>query len=92
MTQLIQNKMMKILLYQDHINIRRILLNIYTELDLIVGQLCQNTSLSKAGQLLLGEWNKLLIITHCICTALVYNFHSSANVLLCPQMYFFFAI
>lgn len=37
MSQLIQNKIMQILLYQDHINIRGILLNIYTELELIVG-------------------------------------------------------
>lgn len=45
--------------------------------------LCQNTSLSKAGPLLLGEWDKQLIITHCTWTDVVCNFHSLANVLLC---------
>lgn len=68
MAQVVQNQIMKILLYQDRINIRRILLNIYTKLELIEGQLCQNTSFSKAGQLLLGEWNTELIITQHRCT------------------------
>lgn len=83
--------MMKTLLYQDRTNIKRILLNIYTEFELIEGQLYQNTSFSKAGQLQLGEWNKDLIITYLAKQFWVDRFYSTTNLFTLPSNVFFFA-
>lgn len=70
----------QILLYQDTINKRGYCSIFIYRVRVKYRPLCQNTSLSKAEPLLLGELDKRLITTHCMWTDVVCNFHSSANV------------